>query len=333
LRFGHREQFLVPLECSSAAMATQGAEAEAAAAAVSRASIEDFLRTCIDALRSDACRETMRTSEKRPGPQLLAIQQEVLDNLGIPTHIGQLAVSRIEKNFPDDHAELVTLRTDFGKAVDTAYLRCCEDRRPATLEKKAKMRRGIVLEFLDVCRVLLDSEPVRDRLKATIQATGKMPEDTLNEVHGEAMEFVGFDRDHGLKCFTAFGNSKEFTRDKEVAMAVARWRSKNSAACLRLLAEFHKEGGKIDVDDEVTAKLYEFRAKAGLDEMSTEDRTKLLEKNAKKVNVFRGLPTEARLKWIEKLGDEERLELTQSEILMVTMMNARQRQQAQGRVE
>jgi len=313
-------------------MSQPSPEAEAAAAAVKREVIEDFLKTCTDALRSDACRATMKESTGRPGAQLVSIQKEVWDSLGIRVDVGQLSIGRIERHFPDDHEALVALRKEFGEAIDAAYLRYFGDRRPATLEKKAKLRRNNVLDFLDACRVLLDSSGTRDRLRARIKETGAMPEDTLNEIHGEAMEIVGFDREHGQKAFEAFGKSKELARDKDVAAAVARWRQKNSAVCLKLLAEFQKEGGEIKATSEVKDQLLNMRAKEGLDAMSFEERSKLLEKNAKKVNIFRNLPDEARLRYVEKLSDDEKLELCQTEILMVTVMNSRQ-QRMQGNVE
>jgi len=78
------------------------------------------------------------------------------------------------------------------------------------------------------------------------------------------------------------------------------------------------------VDDEVKGKLLELQAKEELDAMSFEERTRLLERNAKKVNVFRGLPPDGRKRYLERLADEDKLELAKSEILMMTLVQSQQ---------
>lgn len=304
--------------------------AAAADGAVDRAVLEQFLRTSLEAVRSQACRDILRDpASGRPGAKLVDMQKEVWDSLGVPTDVGRRAVSRIDQNFPEDHAELVALRSDFATAIDAAYLQSLADRRPRVLERKAKMRRPTVLEFLDACNVKMDLPEVRERLRKRIEETGAMPEDVVNDIHGEVMELLGFEREHGQRCFSSFGASKEFERDREVAVSFGRWRGKTSSVCLSLLSEFQKEGGQVNVGDEVRATLVDMRAKEGLDTMSLEDRSRLLEKNAKKVNVFRNLPAAARERYLEKLSEEDRLELTQAEILMVTIAQSQQQRSAQ----
>ena len=69
-------------------------------------------------------------------------------------------------------------------------------------------------------------------------------------------------------------------------------------------------------------QLLEFRAQAELREMSPDDRAKMLEKWAKKVNVVRGLPPEGRVRYLERLSDEERIELSKSEMLMAQLVQS-----------
>jgi len=228
----------------------------------------------------------------------------------------------------DYSADLVALRDEFAKIVDATYLQSLEDRRPSVLKKKGKMPRSTVLEFFDACNLKLDSQEVRDRLRKKIKETGAMPDFVVNELHGEVMELLGYDREHGQRCFKDFGTANEFAHDREVAVCYARWRGKTSTVCLTLLNEHRKEGGELNVDEDVVAKLLELQAKDELDAMSFEERSQLLEKNAKRVNVFRGLPPEARKRYLERLAEEEKLELSKSEILMVTLLQGQQQMRA-----
>uniref|UniRef100_A0A7S1WFY8 Uncharacterized protein n=1 Tax=Alexandrium catenella TaxID=2925 RepID=A0A7S1WFY8_ALECA len=295
-------------------------------AAVDRGQIERFLATCIDVLASEGTRAALKDpASGRPGRKIVELQQGVWDDLGVPAEAGRSAVGGIEKNFPEDHAALVSLRDDFAKAADAAYLRCLEDRRPPALENKAKMPRAIVLEFFDACSLMLDTPEVRERLRISVAEKGAMPDAVVNEVHGEVMELLGFEAAHGQSCFEELGKANEFWKDREVAVGYARWRGKTSSICLRLLNEYRKMGGELHVDDEVKEKLLELQAKDELDAMSVDERAQLLERNAKKVNVFRGLPDEGRRRYLERLSDQEKVELAKSEILMVTLMQAQQR--------
>lgn len=298
--------------------------------AVDRALVEKFLKTCIATLGDEATRKKLKNcSSIRPGPKIAEVQQRIWDDLGVSTQAGRQAIGAITQM--DDNADLQALRKDFGKAVDAAYLRCLEDRQPSTLEKRAKMDRVAILEFLDACGVKLDTEEVQERLRSSIRETGAMPETVLNQVHGEVMELVGFEREHGQRCFAELGTNKKFAEDREVATAFARWRKKNSDACLALLGQFRKEGGELKLEDEVKNKLIEMQAKEELDDMSFDDRSVLLEKNALKVNVVRKLPAEVRMKHLEKLSDQEKLELAQCEILMSTLVQSQGWQERMAR--
>lgn len=296
---------------------------DAGAPVVDRDSVERFLRTCIETFASEATRKQLKNcSSIRPGQKISEVQNRIWKDLGVHEQAGRQAVHAVEKNFPDDHASLVALREEFSNAVDEAYLRCLEDRRPSSLEKRAKMERATVLEFLDASWVMVETPAVKDRLRESIKATGAMPEATVNEVHGEVMELLGFERQHGLRCFEALGASNAFENDREVASAFARWRGKNSSVCVSLLREFKNEGGQLTVDEEVRNKLIVLQAKEDLENMSFEERSTVLEKNAKKVNVVKKLPLEARKRHLEKLGEQEKLEFTQCEILMSTLVQS-----------
>jgi len=193
------------------------------------------------------------------------------------------------------------------------------------LESKGKMPRSSVLEFFDASSLKLDAPEVRERLRKHIWETGTMADPVVNEVHGDVMELLGFDREHGQHTFKELGATNEFKNDREVAISYARWRGKISNVCLTLMNEYRKQGGELNVEDEVKEKLLELQAKEELDAMSFEERNQLLEKNAKKVNIFRGLPPEGRTRYLERLKEEEKLELAKSEILMMTLLQAQQK--------
>jgi len=234
------------------------------------------------------------------------------------------------QNFPNDVA-LSSQKEEFAKTVDATYIQCLEDRRSANTGnlKKGKMPRSTVLEFFDACNVKMDTVDVQERLTAKIKETGRMPDTVVNEVHDEVIELLGFDREHGQACFKDFGNSNKFAKDRDVAVAYARWRGKAANVCLMLLNKYRLDGGQLNVDDEIKGKLLEQQAREELDHMSTEERAQLLQKNAKKVNVFKGLPPDGRKRYLEKLGDNEKIELAKSEILMTTIQQYQQQQLVQ----
>lgn len=296
---------------------------------VSRNQVEAFLTTCIETMSGDDTRNVLKDpSSGRPGAKLVEIQKQVWDDLGVSTDAGRLAVRNIKEAFPDDHAALLSLRDKYAITIDATYLQCLEDRRPNTLKKKGKMPRNTVLEFLDACNVKLDVPEVRDSLRRCIKETGLMPDSVVNDVHNEVMELLGFEKSHGQRCFRELGTSNEFMKDREVAMCYARWRGKTSEVCLALLNEFQKEGGELKVDQDVRNKLLEIQAKEELDSMSAQERAELIEKNVNKVNIFHKLPLDGRQRYLDRLSQEDKLELVKSEVLISTVLQAQQQKQA-----
>merc|ERR1719401_387687 len=153
--------------------------------------------------------------------KLVELQKGVWEELGVTTEAGRAAVGAIESTY-EDSQELLKLREDFARATDAAYLQCLRDRRPKTLEKKAKLPRASVLDFLDACCVRLEDPAVKERLRKHIEETGAMPDAAVNGLHDEVMEeFVGFEREHGRRCFEKLGSANEFGSDREVAMSYA----------------------------------------------------------------------------------------------------------------
>jgi len=176
------------------------------------------------------------------------------------------------------------------------------------------------------------SPEVKQRLRAHITDTGKFPEAIIHDVLGDVMELLGFEREHGQQCCKECFTAKEFQHDEELIRAHSKWEQVIDSECLTLLNQYRKDGGVLNLNDVTAAKLREVRAKEELDAMSPEERGQLLDKNVKKVDIFRKLPPDARKRHLEKLSDEEKLELTKSEILMITIMQHQAQQSVEDRV-
>eukprot|EP00933_Yihiella_yeosuensis_P030194 TRINITY_DN23852_c0_g1_i1.p1 TRINITY_DN23852_c0_g1~~TRINITY_DN23852_c0_g1_i1.p1 ORF type:complete len:114 (-),score=24.87 TRINITY_DN23852_c0_g1_i1:45-386(-) len=66
-------------------------------------------------------------------------------------------------------------------------------------------------------------------------------------------------------------------------------------------------------------KSLEKEAQKKLDKMSNEDRTALLEKMGKRVEILMKLPAEARMTHMAKLNHEEQLEFVSAQVLISTI--------------
>jgi len=283
-------------------------------------------------MKSEETRNALKDVEAgRPGAKLVEIQANVWQELGLTVPQGRLAVNSIEKNYPDDHEALIELRSDFSRTAEATYLQSLEDRRPAVLEAEAKLPRDVVLEFFDACNLKLDMPDVKERLEKHVSTEGSLPEDIINEIHQDVMELLGFEREHGKACFEKLG--EDFAEDREVAQNYQMWQKKTSVACLSLLRQHQKEGGELNVEDGVKAQLLEMRAREELDVMSPEERGELLQKNGKKVQVFRSLPQDGRKRYLDRLTEEEKVELAKSEILLTSVVQMQQQQRAQAQAQ
>jgi hypothetical protein len=257
-------------------------------------------------------------------------QDSVWEDLGVSKEEGRPAVEMIEHCFPDD-SELVSLRADFAQASDAAFWQGLEDRHPSELETKANMPRHVLMDFFVACCCKMGALEVKQRLRAHIAETGDYPTPVVHEVLGEVLELVGFEREHGQRCCRE-QTTAEFENDREVINSQAKWDQTIDRECIMLLNQYRKDGGALRVNKVVAAKLREVQAQEELDTMSPEERGELVQKNAKKVDVFRKLPPEGRQRYLEKLTEEETLELTKSEILMVTILQHQHQKSVEARI-
>jgi len=301
---------------------------------VTRDIVFKFLTSGIEKMSSQAMRETLKdTSSGRPAMKIVSeTQDNIWDEFGVRKEAGRNAVEMIEAYFPDDSA-LVSLRSEFGKTSDAAYWQCLEDRRPSVLETEATMPRNTLLDFYTATSCKLGTDEVKERLLKHIAETGAFPEPVVNELLGEVLELLGFEKEHGQRCFKDVLSTEELQKDREVMVIHSNWESRIDSVCLNLLNQYRKDGGELKVDAVVRGKLLENQAKEELDAMSREGQNLLLQKNATKVDIFRKLPGEARQRHLEKLSEEEKLELAKTEILMVTIMQHQHQQSNDARIQ
>lgn len=301
---------------------------------VDRDIVFKFLTRGIEKMTSQAMRDELKdTSSGRPAMKIVSeTQDKIWDEFSVRKEVGRNAVEMIEAYFPDDSA-LVALRSEFGQASDATYWQCLEDRRPSVLETEATMPRNTLLDFYTATSCKLGTPPVEERLLKHITETGAFPEPVINELLAEVLELLGFEKEHGQRCFKDVLSTEEIQKDREVMAIHANWESRIDSVCLRLLSQYRKDGGELKVDAVVRGKLLELQAKEQLDAMSREEQSLLLQNNATKVDIFRKLPVEARQRHFEKLSEEEKLELAKAEILMVTIMQHQHQQSVDARIQ
>lgn len=276
-------------------------------------------------MKESAIRELLKDpAGGRPGIVLIELQQKIWDDLSVDRNHGRIAVDNLEKLYENPN-ELAGKRAEFVSTAKVTYMQALEDRKPGVLEKEGKLTRESVFEFFDACNLLMESKDLRENLVKEIAETGDFPNKALNGARGSVMELLGYDVDHGLKCFADLGD--DFPDDKDMAGAYENWQKKAHGQCLQLVYEYKKGGGEVKGGVGLVLKLLEIQAHQELDSMSREDCSALLDKNAKKVQTFRALPPEGRERYMEKLPEAEKLELMKSEILLMAVMQ-NQKQQA-----
>jgi hypothetical protein len=300
---------------------------------VTREQVHSFLTKGLEMMNSDATRETLKDAEAgRPGVKLMELQKAIWAELEVNHLNGKKTIDDLEKLFDEDKEaldELVALRKTFIETAKKVYLQALEDRRPSKLETEAKIPREVILEFFDACAAKMDSEESRAALKAEIKEIGDMPKTALEQIRWECLELLGWEKEHGKSCFGTL--QADFPKDIELLQGVERWQNKAKGVCMTLLYEFQQEGGTLNGHSGVKMAVLEIAAAESLKTMTPEARGELLEKNMKKVILYRDMPPEARLKFLDALKEEDRVELMKSDLLLrnYTQQQEKQKQVAQ----
>jgi len=292
--------------------------------AVSGDKIKSYCNLCIDMMKSKACRDKLKdVSIGRPGVALIEMQKEKWDELKVPRESGRSALDGIEKNFPDDYKVLSELRGKFVEAAKAAYMQALQDRKPVVLITEGELPRDAVLEFFDSCNIRFDEADIKARLKKYCAEHGCLPDPVVEEVHNEMFENLGFEAKFAKEKFTEMGATMK--EDSDLVANLNRWQRNTSGICMDLLREAMSEGTELKCKDEVKVRILEVVAREALASMTPEDRGALLNKNGKKVQIFRGLPAEDRQRHLEKMADEDKIDLMKTELLVLNVMQLRQK--------
>jgi len=115
-------------------------------------------------------------------------------------------------------------------------------------------------------------------------------------------------------------------KDPELQAKHGRWQKGTSHFCMDALRRASIEDkAELKCSDQVKMRVLEMVARETITTMTPEERTGLLDKNAKKVQIFRALPNEGRVRYLERMCDEEKIELMKSELLLLNVMQAQQK--------
>jgi hypothetical protein len=293
-----------------------------------REEMETFLRDGIAMMRREDTREILKSKScTNPGLKLIELQRAGWDKLGIDQDIGCSYLESVEKVCPGD-TELIMLRSDFVREAQRSFIRALEDKRPEKLETKKKMPRDVIVSFFDSCNTKMDLPETHLRMKKHIEKTGKMPNTVIIELQRDMLEVHGWEREHGCRMLSNI--AKDFPNDQELFGRFEGWKQKATQTCMQVVKKHQITGGGMpaglmEANPEME-KLQE-KAKAEIEAMTPKERGELIEKMQKKMEVFAKLPTEAKVTYMQKLSEEERLEFVKTQILMMSLM--RQQWQAQ----
>jgi len=186
------------------------------------------------------------------------------------------------------------------------------------------MTRDTALEFFDICNMQLDEDATKERLKKFCMAEGKLPSPVVKEMHSEFFKLLGFEGEHGMKMLHEFLNAN--TEDVQVMSAGHRWQKKTNDVCEHILAMARKDGAVLTCDESLKMKVFQIEAQESLMTFSNEQKQSLLDKNGRRVQIFRELPLENRVKYLQNMSDEEKIDLMKSELLLLSVMQAQQKE-------
>jgi hypothetical protein len=283
--------------------------------------MKKFLDTGIEMMRSEETKALLKgKSIAQPGQKLIQLQRSGWDALGIDQDVGCTYLEKIETVCPGDK-ELVGLRQEFVMQAQRSFVQALVDRKPGTLERKKKMPRETIIMFFDACNTECDLPETAVRLKKHLEETGKPPNTVIIDMQKDMLEVLGYEREHG--CAMLSNITKDFPNDKELHARFEGWRQKATQTCMSVMKAHQIMNGTMPTNpfgDNPELQKLQAKAKEEIEAMSPQERGKLLEKMQKKVQVFAKLPPEGRVKHMQKLPEEERLEFVKTQILLMSMM-------------
>lgn len=287
--------------------------------------IAAFLNNGIKMMQREDVRQLLKTTPS-PGSKLIELQRAEWDPLGVDRDLGCKHLDQIEVLFPGNQ-ELVGLRNEFICTAMRSYLRTLDDLKPATLEREKPMPRDTIVEFFDACNTKMDLPETRAQLQEHMQKKKEIPNQLIIDIQRDMLEVFGFERDHGCAMLSRI--PIDFPKDQELHQKFELWRRKAQGTCMSVVKQHQMNGGEMPAQPFGSGASPELmkRAEDAVNAMSPEQRKELLEKFQKKVEVYFNLPAEAKVSYMTKLPEDEKLEFAKAQLIMVHVMQATWNQQ------
>jgi len=288
---------------------------------VDRDKIREFLVSGVIMMNSDETRQILRDpAVARPGVHLIEMQRQGWDSLGVDRDVGCSNLDQVDTLYPGD-AELLAKRIEFIQAAQRTYLRALEDRKPPAVDASTPLSRELMIEFFDACNTKMDMESTHKILAKHLEETKQMPNQLIIDMQRELLEVLGVEKEHGCACLSRY--QQDFPDDQELHQRFNMWHHKARNTCM-MVVKMHQMTGK-DMPAGAWGENPELQrlqedAKAAIAVMTPQERSDLLTKMAKKVQVFMNLPPDGRQSHMKKLADEDKLEFVKAQILLVNMM-------------
>jgi len=280
---------------------------------ISRDELKAFFENGIAAMESEAGRREVEKG--RSVEVIVEVQQRELDKLGIERQEGCRAAG---KPFADD-AELRELQQRFMTTAQTEFVRALEAKKPAKPQRREPMSRADVLEFFQACNAKVALAPTRARLAAEAKKLNRVPNELMIKIQREMLETMGFQADFGCDCLNRI--QQTFGNDVELASNMRQWMMTASNACKLALQDADPN---LQPDSTAMKDMHQLQlqAAAKVDAMSQDMQTALLDRMRQKVNVFQKLSAPDRLRYINKLGPNDKLDFVMAQNLLMRQMQA-----------
>jgi hypothetical protein len=290
-----------------------------------RAKCVAFFQTGIAMMKSDETRQSLtdRAIEK-PGQKLIEMQRAGWDTLDIDRDVGCNALDSLEQDFPDDQ-ELIDMKFEFIHSASRSYIQSLNDRAPTKLETKKKLPRAVIIEFFEACNIQMGIPEFQDKLARHMQDKKSPPNSIIVEMQRDMLEVFGWEKEHGCRMLSNL--SKDFPNDQELFQHFHRWSGVAQQTCMRIVQGHMRANGECPMAQHIEnpdPKFLEMKekAEAEIDAMTPEEQDKCAEDMQKKIQVFAQLPNEAKLRYMQKLGEEDKVELVKAQVLMTRKMKA-----------
>lgn len=289
-----------------------------------REDIHIFLVSGLEMMRSEETRQRLQDPDlvERPGLELIKLQRQGWDPLGVDQDVGCAALDKVDAVYPGDK-EILGLRDAFVVAAQETYLLALEDRRPARLEDNRPMPRKVIVEFFDACNTKMGVTSFQEQLLRHLREVGTMPNQIIVEAQRDLLEVLGFEREHGCRCLSRI--MEDFPDDQELHRRCGSWQHHAKSALMNAVSKHQASGGSMPGGAFARGvppvmKELQQRAMQEVQAMSDQEKQEVAKKMEKKFQVFMNLPEEGRMRHLMNLSEEDRLEFAKAQIVLINIM-------------